>query len=124
MNDNLLKEWMTLIDFKITEGYDYMWDCYGDNAHGLDSDDFQTTQNYSVGIIFDTQTQLVYELTSYDYRENVAYRWINPYFKNKHDEEAKKISDSDIAYDDVKYQNMDTPNDFFVASTIILSKNK
>jgi hypothetical protein len=31
-----LKEWMELVDYRITEGSDYGWNCYGHDAHMLD----------------------------------------------------------------------------------------
>ena len=32
-----LKEWMELVDYRVTEGSDYGWNCYGPNVHMLDS---------------------------------------------------------------------------------------
>ena len=32
-----LKEWMELVDYRITEGSDYCWSCYGPDAYSLDS---------------------------------------------------------------------------------------
>lgn len=53
-----LKEFMELVDYRITEGSDYMWSCYGPNAHRLDSWNGDH-DGHSVSIIFDTQSQNV-----------------------------------------------------------------
>ena len=32
-----LKDFMEVIDYKITEGSEYQWSCFGNNAYTLDS---------------------------------------------------------------------------------------
>ena len=109
-----LKEWMELVDYKITEGSDYCWNCYGSNAYILDSwngDD----EGHSFCIIFDTKTQTVYEVQvhDYDYLYDRAYRLINPEFKLAHDTEAaERNSGLNEAWDDVNYVELDVDDDF------------
>ena len=68
-----LKEWMELVDYRITEGSEYCWQCYGPDAYSLDS--WNGDQNgYSFCIIFDNKTQVVYEVQAHDYVHNRAYR--------------------------------------------------
>ena len=51
-----LKEWMEIVNYRITEGSDFTWSCYGDNAYCLDSWDGDQNGS-SFTIIFDTKTQ-------------------------------------------------------------------
>ena len=60
-----MKEWMELVGYRITEGSDYMWQCYGSNAYALDS--WNGDQDgHSFTIIFDTRDQTVYEVQAHD----------------------------------------------------------
>ena len=107
-----LKEWMELVDYKITEGSDYGWQCYGHDAHMLDS--WNGDQDgHSFSVIFDTKTQVVYEAQAHDYVNNRAYRLVNPEFKAAHDQEAdqRDVTLSE-AWDDVHYTDLDVVDDF------------
>lgn len=107
-----LKEWMELVDYRITEGSDYGWRCYGHDAHMLDS--WNGDQNgHSFTVIFDTKTQVVYEVQMHDYVHNRAYRMINPDFKAAHTDEAQHRDVSlNEAWDDVNYIDLDVDDDF------------
>ena len=107
-----LKEWMELVDYKITEGGDYGWQCFGYDAHMLDS--WNGEQNgHSFCVIFDTKTQVVYEVQAHDYVHNRAYRLINPEFKPAHDQEAdQRDINLNQAWDDVNYIDLDVDDDF------------
>lgn len=107
-----LKEWMELVDYRITEGSDYCWNCYGTNAHSLDS--WNGDQNgYSFSVIFDTKDQTVYEVQAHDYANQRAYRLINPNFKGYHDNESDDRGiNKDEAWDDVNYVDLDVDDDF------------
>ena len=107
-----LKEWMELVNYRITEGSDYGWQCYGPDAHVLDS--WNGDQNgHSFSVIFDTKTQEVYEVQAHDYVHNRAYRLINPAFKSDHDSEADERGISiNEAWDDVNYIDLDVDDDF------------
>ena len=67
-----LKEFMEVVDYRITEGSNYMWDCYGPNSYSLDSWNGEQ-EGHSFTIIFDTKTQVVYEVQSHDYRTQRAF---------------------------------------------------
>ena len=107
-----LKDFMEVVDYKITEGSDYCWQCFGPNAYRLDSWN-QDQEGYSVSILFDTRTHEVYEASAYDYKRNRAYRLINPLYKASHDAEARdRDVDIDQAWDDVNYVDLETDEDF------------
>ena len=108
-----MKEWMELVGYRITEGSDYMWQCYGSNAYALDS--WNGDQDgHSFTIIFDTRNQTVYEVQAHDYVHDRAYRMINEEFQKKNRKEAKKRDiDKDNAWDDVNYIDLEVDDDFF-----------
>lgn len=109
-----IKDWMELINYRITDGSDYQWNCYGDSSHALDSwNGGYDDSGFSLGIIFDTHTQVVYEVNVCDYGRRRAYRIINPDYKQAHDAEAKTRSVSSCqAWDDVEYVDLDSDEDF------------
>lgn len=85
-----LKDWMELIDYRITEASKYQWQCFGPNAYSYDFWNGKHDYNggLNCGIIFDTKTDVVYELSVCDYSRNRAYRMINPEYKQAYDAEA------------------------------------
>ena len=109
-----LKEWMELVDYKITEGSDYGWECYGPNSYTLDSwNGVHGTGGYSFSIVFSTKSQKVYEVSMCDYTNNRAYRMINPNNVEKHRKEAESKSVlANQAWDDVDFVDLDVVDDF------------
>jgi len=107
-----MKEWMELVGYRITEGSDYGWQCYGSNAYMLDSWNGDH-DGHSFTVIFDTKDQTVYEVQAHDYVHQRAYRMINPDFAKKHRKESKHRDVSkDNAWDDVDYVDLDVDDDF------------
>jgi hypothetical protein len=109
-----MKEWMELVDYKITEGGDYGWDCYGPNSYSLSSwNGVHGTGGYSFDIVFSTKSQKVYEVSVCDYTNNRAYRMIAENKQEKHRKEAE-MRDVNLneAWDDVDYVDLDVADDF------------
>jgi hypothetical protein len=107
-----LKEWMEIVDYRITEGSDYCWQCYGNDVHMLDSWNGEQ-DGHSFTVIFDTKTHIVYEVQAHDYVHNRAYRMINEDFRKKNKKEAKKRDiNKDNAWDDVDYVDIEVDDDF------------
>ena len=107
-----MKEWMELVDYRITEGSNYMWQCYGSNAYALDSWNGEQ-DGHSFTVIFDTKDQTVYEVQAHDYVHDRAYRMINEDFQKKNRKEAKKRDiNKDNAWDDVDYVDLEVDDDF------------
>jgi hypothetical protein len=116
-----LKDFMEVVDFKITEGSEYLWHCYGPNAYRLDSWN-QEHDGHSVGITFDTRTHEVYEASAYDYTRNRAYRLINPDYKQAHSDEAREKNVlENQAWDDVNYVDLETEEDFLEKARAIVA---
>ena len=109
-----MKEWMELVDYKITEGSDYGWSCYGPNAYTLDSwNGVHGKGGYSFSIVFSTKTQKVYEVSMCDYTNDRAYRMINPKNQKKHEKEAlERGVNLNEAWDEVDYVDLDVLDDF------------
>ena len=74
-----LEDFIKAIDYKITGGSEYQWNCFGSNARYLDSNDDESANGcYSASAIFDIQDQTVYSVEVWDYINHREYRWINP----------------------------------------------
>jgi len=107
-----MKEFMELVDYRITEGSKYGWECYGPNAYMLDSWNGEQ-DGYSFTIIFDTKNHTVYEVQAHDYVHNRAYRMFNEDFLKKMKKEAKRRNVSKKeAWDNVDYIDLEVDDDF------------
>ena len=109
-----MKEFMELVDYKITEGGDYGWSCFGPNSYQLSSwNGVHGTGGHSFNIVFSTKTQKVYSVEVCDYTNDRAYRMINPDYVKKHNKEAKSRDVlGDQAWDDVDYVDLEVDDDF------------
>jgi len=105
-----LKDVNESLDHRISGGSEYGWKCYGENARYLDYE-----SDYATGsCVFDTKTHEVYE-ASVELKESEQrpYRWLNPLFKHVMYEEALyRTVDADQAWDDVKWIDLETSEDF------------
>lgn len=121
-----LKQWMELVNYKITEGGEFGWRCYGPFAYALSSwNGVHGNGGWSFSIVFDTKTQTVYEVDACDYTNNRAYRLINPLFKSSLDAEVKSRIDSGMGYIDeawegVSYIDLELDEDFMKKSEGII----
>jgi hypothetical protein len=115
-----LKDFMETVGYRITEGSDYCWNCYGSDAYCLDS--WNGDQDgHSLTIIFDTRTQEVYEVQAHDYLNRRAYRYFNPDYKPNHDNEATDRGiDKTEAWDDLKYTDLEVEEDFLEKARAIV----
>lgn len=113
-----LKQWMELVDYKITEGSTYGWQCYGYNAYTLDSWDGDHDGS-SFSIIFDTRTHEVYEVQAHDFKNQRAYRIINPEFAAVHLAETSSRGVVDEAWEDVDYVDLETDSDWLEKASAI-----
>lgn len=94
-----LKEWMELVDYKITEGSDYFT-----NIPGLYSMSFWNEQQdgFSFFIAFDPKdNQRVYVVEACDYANQRAYRIKDP-----------AIELDNQAWDDVEFTDLEVDDDF------------
>ena len=99
-----LKEWMEVVDYRITEGSNYYNSRYGNSLYSLDSWNGEQ-EGFSFTVIFDTDTQKVFEVQAHDYRNNRAYRMIAEGY-------ALPVGADDIAWDEVNYVTLEVDDDF------------
>jgi hypothetical protein len=103
-----LKQWMELINYKITEGSEYQWQCFGHNAYALDSQ----SEDHGFTVLFDRVDQTVYEVQAFDYARDRAYRMINPEYAAKYNLEVTQRGVTDTAWDGVEWTDLETDDDF------------
>lgn len=116
-----IKDFMETIDYRITEGSDFLWQCFGPNAYCLDSWNGEQ-DGHSIGLTFDTKTQTVYKLEAHDYSKNNSYRWVHPDWREIHENEAKNRGvDHTQAWDYVKYIDLDLPEDILEKAQAIVN---
>jgi len=113
-----LRDFFELINYRITEGSDYGWQCYGGHAHAIDS----TADEYSLTVIFDREDQTVYEVHVSDYRNDRAYRMIHPDYEAAYTAEAQERGvDADRAWDEIKYVDLEADDDFVEKAQAIIA---
>ena len=121
-----LKDFMEIVNYKITEGSDYTWQCFGHNAYCLDSWNGKQ-DGHTVSVVFDREDQTVYEFVVYDYNNDRAYRWINPNFRTAFvNEGTSRNVDVDEAWEDdygnpVKYIDLEVREDMLSKARAIVS---
>lgn len=115
-----IKDFMECVDYRITEGSDYLWQCFGPNAHSLDCWNGEY-DGFSIGIVFDTKTTTVYKFEAHDYSKQNSYRWVHPDWKEAYFAESKNRGvDIKEAYDDVNYVDIDLTDDILQKATHIV----
>lgn len=114
-----LKQYFETIDYRITEGFSYQWQCYGSNAYGLDS--CHGFDEPSSSVVFDTKNQTVYQVEVHDYKNERSYRMINPDFAAQHRQECLNRGVVDVAYDGVEFIDLETVEDFIEKATAIIN---
>jgi hypothetical protein len=109
-----MQQWMEAVNYRITEGSDYGWNCYGANSHQLSAwNGVHGAGGWSANIVFSTKSQKVYEVTVCDYTHERAYRLINPKYRDKNTAEAAHRGESgNQAWDDVDYIDLEIEEDF------------
>jgi len=105
-----LKEWMEVVDYRITEGGDY--NLFSPNAYALTS--WNGDQNgYSLEIIFDQRTQEVFCVEAHDYKHQRAYRLFNPDYAD--------VDTNNEAWDDVKWTTLEVDDDWIQKALSIVA---
>jgi hypothetical protein len=117
-----LKDFMECINYRITDGSDYLWNCFGNNTYQLNSW-HGTPDSNTVCVVFDTKTQTVYEMQAWDYANRRTYRWIHPTFIDAVKAEYKKRNlDFTVSIDNETFIDLDVEADILEKGNAI-SKN-
>jgi hypothetical protein len=109
-----LEEFLNFIGYKLTSGEKYYWNCFGKNARYIESDEVDSKNGFVRALaIFDTETKFIYQLESYDDRENIGYLWIDPFHREAHRLEAiaKGVNPNEM-YDDVEFRICETAEEW------------
>lgn len=115
----VLEEFLTSIDFYITEGSEYLWPCFGNNVHELSSWNRDNNEN-TVSAIFDTRTKKVYTVEAWDYKNRRTYRWIDSnYIDAVKAEYSRRGIDYTVSIDDEKYIDVDVEQDILEKAAAI-----
>lgn len=102
-----LKQFMEAIEYKISDGCEYLWKCFGDSVRVIES---SSLERYYVSVTFDTVTQVVYSVEANDEDLALSYRLINPDYVDVYKGECEQRGVRfEIAYDDVVF--IDLEND-------------
>lgn len=90
-----LESYLDKIQYRITGGSEFWWDCYGPNAWSI--------EGHNTDAVFDRVTQMVYEV-SLTCNDGKCYKWVDPDFVDRYVQESKNRGfDPWIAYDDVSF---------------------
>ena len=115
-----IKDFMECIDYQITGGTEYQWECYGPNVRYLEHQSGDGHVSDTILILFDTVDQTVYEMQAWDYANEREYRWIHPDYIDAHKKEAKR---RDVKWkrsiDDRKFINLEVTDDILEKSRAI-----
>lgn len=120
-----IKDFMEAVNYRITEGSEFLWQCFGPNAHRLDAWDGEV-DGYTVSIVFDTKTQEVYQAEAFDYRRKRAYRITHPDYADAHAQEFVTRDVTDVAWEDeefndVKFVDLEVDADFLEKARAIVA---
>ena len=121
-----LKEYLEAVDYRITEGSEYNWGCYGPDTHALSAwNGIHGIGGWSTNIVFDTKDQTIYEIEVCDYTNDRAYRLINPEYVKAHQNEADvRGINFNEAWDTVNYIDLETYEDWIEKAKAIISGNE
>ena len=117
-----IKDFMEVVNYRITEGDTFGWTCFGENAFNLSSWNGDH-DGWSFNIVFDTHDQTVYSVEACDYKRKRAYRYLNPdhretyitYGKNNHAEYYNQ------AWDQVDFTDLDVEEDWIEKARCIVA---
>lgn len=115
-----LREFLEVIDYRITEGSEYCWESFGPNAYSLDHWD-GNHDGCGLHIVFDKQDQTVYKVEAHDYTNERSYRLIHPDFQQAYADECKSKNIDDVAYDGVKYTDLESVDDWISKASAIFA---
>lgn len=121
-----LKEFMEVVEYRVTEGSEYTWTCFGPEARPYSLSAWNGEHDgWSFNITFDAGTQVVYMVEACDYKHQRAYRLINPDFEKAYRSYASKESPEymDQAWDDVNFIDLETDDDWIQKSLAIRDGN-
>ena len=117
-----LSEVNQALEHKITGGSDYGWNCYPD-ARYLDYEG----EFAHVSVTYSTDNQMIYQAeisvnrAAWD-EDKKPYRWLNPDYKDAlYKESTNRNLDTDVAWDDIKWIDLEVAEDFLEKATALFN---
>jgi len=107
------------LSHRIVGGSEYLWKCFGYNARFLD---YESDFAYA-SVVFNPMTGEVYQAElSAKNDDQLPYRWIDPMYKQAHVDEGKERDvDPAVAWDGVKWVDLDLAEDWLTKSHTIFN---
>jgi hypothetical protein len=119
-----LKDFLETIDYKITEGSEYGWKCYGENTHRIERQTGDHMGN-TVTCVFDTKEHFVYEMEAWDNANDRVYRWIHPDYIKAYKKACKKHDVKfENAFDNVNFTDLDVEADILEKARAISNEEE
>lgn len=117
-----IRDFMEVVDYRITEGSDYCWPCFRDKPYSLSAWNGEY-DGWSFNITFSTEDQTVFAAEACDYRNQRAYRLINPGWRDSYFDYAKEHNPEYVnqAWDDVDYVDLETDEDWLEKAEAIVA---
>lgn len=121
-----VEDFTQAVNYRITGGSTFCWNCFSDDARYLDSDDLESynsqDQTYSASIIFGKPDFTVFLAEVHDYKNQRSYRLFHPDFREAYlKEAAEKGVDHEQAWDHVKFIDLDVEEDWLEKCRAIVS---
>lgn len=110
-----MQEFMEVVDYRITEGSEYTWNCFGDEAKPYNLSAWNGEHDgWSFNIVFDTEIQDVYMVEACDFKHDRAYRVINSNWKKAYEDyaNAQLPKYKNQAWDNVNYVDLEEDDDW------------
>lgn len=99
-----IEDFLSAVLYKITEGSQFIWNCYGANAWYLDAE--------YASAVFDRCNGIVLEVSVHGETHDINHRWIHPEYLERYiNESAARGCDPWQVYDDVQYTRVDSEDD-------------
>lgn len=120
MSTDIMKRWLETVEYRITEGSEFCWNCFGSQSYRLDHWSGDSQESPSFSITFDRGNQTVYQMEAHDYINDRAYRWTDPDWQKVYNDEALQRGLNAIeAWDDVEYVELESLDDYFEKASAI-----
>lgn len=117
-------QWIEAAKYRVTSGGQYGWDCFGPHAQIITADHADGPSIASASVVFDTVTLDVYQATVGDFAVERAYRWTNADYYTAYQDEVKRRDTNDMAWDDVKWIDLEVPEDYLEKARAIMASEQ
>lgn len=106
------QDFLRVIHDDETTNDSYLFNCFGKNAVLSEWWNKKHDGGYSISVMYDTRTHVVYTMEAWDYDNDREYRWIHPGYKEAYFAEFDKTSIGALwSADDREYIDLDVAAD-------------